>query len=428
MLRSNTHRGRRRSGSPARRLSPVAVAVAAVLLAGPAVVPASAQAASRSDARDAAGPLDLASVGVGQKVWQLRLRVRTYGRWDAADLNDRPKRTAERPQSYLCVDLRQSKRLRRVCIGRRQGESAHLTAMNVGERGGIGSAQVLKRARVERGSSRSLRARVPFRALDLTPGRVQWRWRSSWGEGVCAPQDAAERRRASRRNAQSCVDRTPDEGFATIRLRQPRKVGCSRAPRRIYRYGSRASRRVALTFDDGPSSYTSGVLRALDRYNAKATFYVLGQEVSGRRSLLRTMLRTGHEIGNHSTHHRSGPSRSDLAQTNSIVRAATGFTPCTFRPPYGVAPAETVNGAWSLGMSTILWDVDTNDWRRPGSGSIYSSAVNGTRPGSIVLMHDGGGNRSQTVAATSRILRTLKSRGYRFVTVTELLRQRWRWR
>jgi peptidoglycan-N-acetylglucosamine deacetylase len=369
--------------------------------------------------------VDLERVAVSQETWRLRLGVRTYGRWNAGALNDRPQRTAERPQSYICADLRQRTRLRRVCIGRRTGRPAHLTWMKVGERGGIGSPRRLKRVRLKRNNQRSLQASVPFRALGLSAGRLKWRWRSSWGHGPCAPGDPSD---DQTEGDGECVDLAPDTGFASIRLRTPRRIGCTPAPRRVYRYGSRGSRRVALTFDDGPSSYTSAVLRTLDRHNARGTFFVLGQEISGRRAVLRRMLRGGHEIGNHSTNHRAGPSRSDLARTNSIIRGATGFSPCVFRPPYGATSSAMVSGAWSLGMSTILWDVDTNDWRRPGSGAIASRAVGGTRQGSIVLMHDGGGNRSQTVAALSRILRTLKSRGYRLVTVTQLLRQRFRWR
>jgi peptidoglycan-N-acetylglucosamine deacetylase len=399
-----------------------------LILAG-AGIPATAEAASRSDPRDAIGPVDLARVAVSQKTWRLRLGVRTYGRWNAAILNDRPRRDAERAQSYICVDLRQRKRLRRVCIGRRKGRPAHLTWMKVGERGGIGSPRRLKRVRLKRGNRRSLHATVPFRALGLRAGRVRWRWRSGWSHGPCAPGDADDHQAEDGADpTPDCTDLAPDSGFVSIRLRTPRRIGCSRAPRRVYRHGGRGSRRVALTFDDGPSSYTSAVLRTLDRHNARGTFFVLGQEVFGRGTVLRRMLRGGHEIGNHSTHHRSGPSRSDLAGTSSIIRAATGFSPCVFRPPYGVTPSTTVSAAWTLGMSTILWDVDTNDWRRPGSGAIASRAVGGTRPGSIVLMHDGGGNRSQTVAALPRILRTLKSRGYRLVTVTQLLGQRFRWR
>lgn len=418
-----------RRAAGGRRLPAPALIVAMTAILAGFGVPAAADAASISDPRDAAGPVDLKRVAVSQDTWRLRLGVRTYGRWNAAALDDRPRRNAEGPQSYICVDLRQRKRLRRVCIGRREGRPAHLTWMKVGERGGIGSPRRLKRVRIDRANPRSLRASVPFRALELRAGRVKWRWRSSWGRGPCAPPDPDDPQpEGDRESAPDCTDLAPDEGLASIRLRQPRKVGCSRAPRRVYRSGSRGKKRVALTFDDGPGSYTSGVLRALDRHNAKATFFVLGQEVSGRGTTLRRMLRKGHEIGNHSTSHRARPSRSDLARTNSIIRGATGFSPCTFRPPYGAMSGSMVSGAWSLGMSTILWDVDTNDWRRPGSGAIYSRTVGGTRPGSIVLMHDGGGNRSQTVAALPRILRKLKSRGYRLVTVTQLLGQRFRWR
>ncbi len=116
-----------------------------------------------------------------------------------------------------------------------------------------------------------------------------------------------------------------------------------------------------------------------------------------------------------------------MRETSRRIKHATGFAPCLFRPPGGAFDSRVVSDARSLGMSTVIWDVDPRDWSTPGSGAIYSRVVSATRPGSIVLMHDGGGNRSQTVAALPKIVHTLRHRGYRFVTVTRLLRQRTIW-
>ena len=105
-----------------------------------------------------------------------------------------------------------------------------------------------------------------------------------------------------------------------------------------------------------------------------------------------------------------------------------GFQPCLFRPPFGSFNAGTVANARRAGMSTIIWDVDPRDWSTPGTAAIYSRVVSGTHTGSIVLMHDGGGPRGETVAALPRIIRTFKSRGYRMVTVSQLLGQPLLWR
>jgi peptidoglycan/xylan/chitin deacetylase (PgdA/CDA1 family) len=169
------------------------------------------------------------------------------------------------------------------------------------------------------------------------------------------------------------------------------------------------------------------VIRALDRHGAKGTFYVLGSQIPGRAALLGRMIRGGHEVGNHSNDHALIPSPSSLAVAGRRIERASGFRPCTFRPPFGGLSGLLASSAWRLGMSSVLWDVDTNDWRLPGSGAIASRALT-ARSGSIVLMHDGGGYRAQTVAALPRIIRTLKQRNYRLVTVSRLLGERLRWK
>ena len=116
-----------------------------------------------------------------------------------------------------------------------------------------------------------------------------------------------------------------------------------------------------------------------------------------------------------------------MAATNSRIRSVSGFTPCLFRPPGGAYNSRVVADAKALGMTTVIWNVDPRDWSTPGSGAIYSRVVSAARPGAIVIMHDGGGNRSETVAALPRIIRTLRDRGYHLVTVSKLLHQRMIW-
>jgi peptidoglycan/xylan/chitin deacetylase (PgdA/CDA1 family) len=187
---------------------------------------------------------------------------------------------------------------------------------------------------------------------------------------------------------------------------------------------------VALTFDDGPGSDTSRVLDVLKRTDSRATFFLIGQQVSGGRTVLRRALREGHDLANHSWNHAnlSGGGMGQLSSTNAAIRRATGYTPCLFRAPYGAVSGTLIGQARSLGMLTIQWDVDPQDWARPGSGAIMARGRAGiarvlgnVRPGSIVVMHDGGGPRDQTVAALPGMISALKRRGYRIVSLTQLL-------
>jgi peptidoglycan/xylan/chitin deacetylase (PgdA/CDA1 family) len=185
--------------------------------------------------------------------------------------------------------------------------------------------------------------------------------------------------------------------------------------------GHRNEKRVALTFDDGPSAYTPAFVSTLHRLNAHATFFEIGQEVPGNSEVMKRLLADGNEIGNHTTHHTIGASEGDLAETQRLIEKATGFRPCMFRPPDGALSSGLVASADDLGMTTVVWDVDPRDWATPGAGAIRARVVGAVRPGSIVVMHDGGGNRSGTLAALPKIVHDLRHRGYRLATVSQLL-------
>ncbi|GGJ76711.1 hypothetical protein GCM10010123_03370 [Pilimelia anulata] len=188
--------------------------------------------------------------------------------------------------------------------------------------------------------------------------------------------------------------------------------------------GVSASRRgvVALTFDDGPSAYTPQVLGVLRRHRIRATFFVLGYEVRKYPALSRRIVREGHAIANHSLSHpdmrtlSSANVRSQVLRTQSIIRSATGRTPTSFRFPYGASDARTRAVVQRCGVRYVDWNIDTRDWTRPGANRISNHIVSHVRKDrlNVVLMHDGGGNRANTVAALDRTIRTLKSRGYRF--------------
>jgi peptidoglycan/xylan/chitin deacetylase (PgdA/CDA1 family) len=200
--------------------------------------------------------------------------------------------------------------------------------------------------------------------------------------------------------------------------------GCVSSPGMTAREGTKASKaanEVALTFDDGPSRVqTPAILETLDRLGAHATFFEEGRHVRGREALMRQILALGDEIGNHSFHHPVDPGEAELASTQAAIRAATGFTPCLFRPPYGEMNRVEKAAARANGLELVFWTLDSEDDAHPGVGPIRARVVRRAKPGSIVLLHDGG-RHPQTVEALAGIVEGLKRRGFRLVTVTELL-------
>lgn len=200
--------------------------------------------------------------------------------------------------------------------------------------------------------------------------------------------------------------------------------GCTSHPGAIVREGpaaAKAAGEVALSFDDGPSrSQTPAILEVLDRLGAHATFFEEGRHVRGRQPVMRQILALGDEIGNHSFHHPVDPGEAELASTQAAIRAATGFTPCLFRPPYGELNRTEEAAARANGLEMVFWTLDSEDDAHPGVGPIRARVVRRTKPGQIVLLHDGG-RHPQTVAAIAGIVEGLQRRGFRLVTVTELL-------
>ena len=226
-------------------------------------------------------------------------------------------------------------------------------------------------------------------------------------------------------NDLACIDRAPQQKAGSIRLYPLRRVGCGGTSTEAIRHGPGGRKVVALTFDDGPSVYTPQVLQILNKYEVHATFFVIGEQVPTYAGYARAVLAQGSELANHTMHHDMGPGRGDLAETDRVIQDTTGFEPCMFRPPGGYLPNSTEDAARSLGMTSVLWDVDTRDYTLPGSATIASRATS-VQPGSIVLMHDGGGPRDQTVEALPRIIKNLRHRGYRLVTMTQMLGGRYR--
>lgn len=184
----------------------------------------------------------------------------------------------------------------------------------------------------------------------------------------------------------------------------------------------------ALTFDDGPwPEYTEQILAILARHNAKATFYMVGEVVQDYPKLALKVRDAGHAIGNHSWSHPSRPKDpvAQVQRTNAQIKKVVGFAPTTFRPPYGLLKNGMAKEAMKQKQAVLIWSADSNDWRKPSPERIARTIINQATPGGVALFHDGGGARRNTVRALPTILRELKARGYRFVTVPELLRLRY---
>jgi peptidoglycan/xylan/chitin deacetylase (PgdA/CDA1 family) len=179
------------------------------------------------------------------------------------------------------------------------------------------------------------------------------------------------------------------------------------------------TRHVALTFDDGPHpDWTPRVLDQLKAAGVKATFCVVGVKVKSHPALVARIVREGHTLCNHSWQHdlklgrkSAAVIRADLARTNQeIAKAAPGAPVHYYRQPGGMWTARVVSVARALKMKPLHWDVDPQDWAKPTAAQISSRVVKHARPGSIVLLHDGGGDRSRTLAACPGIIRTLNKK------------------
>jgi peptidoglycan/xylan/chitin deacetylase (PgdA/CDA1 family) len=180
---------------------------------------------------------------------------------------------------------------------------------------------------------------------------------------------------------------------------------------------------IALTIDDGPNPvYTPQVLALLARYRVTATFSMIGIEVQSYRSVAREVAAAGRLIANHTWTHLDLAALSPAAVTEQMSRAtdaihaATGRTPDLFRAPYGAWSPFVLAQCARSGMTPLGWSVDPRDWSRPGVSSIVANIMRNTHAGSIVLEHDGGGDRSQTIAALKIVIPRLLAAGYHFRT------------
>ena len=193
---------------------------------------------------------------------------------------------------------------------------------------------------------------------------------------------------------------------------------------------------VALTFDDGPCPpYTGQILDILREENARASFFVVGRHAAAFPGLVRRMAVEGHQIGNHTWHHTDllTLDRSAIADevccTGNLIAGIAGSAPRIVRPPHGFRDPAVMNVMAGQGLTVVGWSVMSRDWTNPGVDAIVSRTVGSCRDGAIIPLHDGDGaagtaSRAQTVAALRPIVRELRARGYRFVTVDEILARR----
>lgn len=186
--------------------------------------------------------------------------------------------------------------------------------------------------------------------------------------------------------------------------------------------------RVALTFDDGPSpDFTPQILAVLERYGVKATFFCIGRHVACYPDLVKQAYDDGHVIGNHSWSHPNlallpgSEILSQLRRTSEAIGHVIGVQPTFFRPPYGAFRSQVLAQADLLGITTVIWNVRATDWAKPGIDVISERVIERTGNGAIILLHDGGGDRRETVAALPAIIEGLQGRGFTFVTLGQML-------
>jgi peptidoglycan/xylan/chitin deacetylase (PgdA/CDA1 family) len=187
-------------------------------------------------------------------------------------------------------------------------------------------------------------------------------------------------------------------------------------------YVHEGDKAIALTIDDGPDSrYTPQVLALLAQYKISATFCMLGQSVANHAGLVHEVVAAGHLVANHTFTHANltkadvNTVRGEITRANDALAAAGAKPPTFFRVPFGAWSPAVFAVCQELGLRPLDWSVDPRDWSRPGTDHIVDTVLGHTHTGSIILEHDGGGDRSQTVAALGRFLPRLLEQGYRFV-------------
>jgi peptidoglycan-N-acetylglucosamine deacetylase len=192
-------------------------------------------------------------------------------------------------------------------------------------------------------------------------------------------------------------------------------------------HGDRRRKTIALTFDDGPHPrVTPRLLRILKRYNAHATFFVVGEMAEKYPQGIRDEIAAGHNVGNHTYHHANltripdDMVATEIKACHDVIRSITGTHPHLFRPPGGDYDAQVIETAEALNYTTVLWTDDPGDYASPGTRVIEQRTLRAAHNGGIILLHDGD---EQTLDILPRLLDALKAKGFAFVTIDELMKQ-----
>lgn len=401
--------------------SPCGVAKRLVMIMLAALCAFGASVSTAGAVRSPPAPLAIADASVTQSGQDVVWSVTVESRFSPAALS-----AAGRSLCLLLERVRGDEATGQLClIGPAPRERAPRLQYRRIIGAGPGSARLgpptIVAATITRSGAEQLTASFVPAAIGVAYTSVKWQVRSTLLPPHCAtPKGTA------------CVTLFPAKPLLG-RLHTPRLVGCAdTGPDLVYDEPSRG-REIALTFDDGPWYQTPQFLGLLEHDDVPATFFEIGRQISeyGEGGAIeRRMLADGDMIGDHTWSHPDvgGAGAFAAAQIEdaaaAIRAAAGGFAPCLFRAPYGDLSPALLTEARVLGFTTIQWNIDPRDWARPGVGEIESNVIDNAQPGGIVEMHDGGGDRSETLAALPDIITTLRARGYRFVTVTQLLGQR----
>jgi peptidoglycan/xylan/chitin deacetylase (PgdA/CDA1 family) len=195
----------------------------------------------------------------------------------------------------------------------------------------------------------------------------------------------------------------------------------------------RSSRRIALTYDDGPNDpHTLRLLEVLAKHNVRATFFLIGRYVKQRPEIAREIVRAGHVVGNHTFTHpllifmSEAKIRKEIIRCQEALRDAVGEHSNLFRPPFGGRRPAVLRIARELGLEPVMWSITGYDWNAPPAAIIERKVSGKVRGGDLILLHDGGheqmgADRAQTVIATDRLIERYKDEGYEFVTIPEIM-------
>ena len=249
----------------------------------------------------------------------------------------------------------------------------------------------------------------------------------------CSTQNNASKPLNSSEAAPVQADATPKQVLEGVNKIAPSSVQTDvyLPPKEIKPYfnGDRTKKLIALTFDDGPDKKnTPAILDILKKMHVKATFFLIGKQIVHFPEAAKRIVDEGHSVGNHTYNHvmltneRPKQIETELIGTQIALYNATGAHSNLFRPPFGHTSKEVFKQVSSMGFKEILWDVDPDDWRKPAIVKMVNYEINHVRNGSIILNHSGEGEKLEaTIKSLPWIITVLRSKGYEFVTIPELL-------